>query len=119
MTIAYIYSLLQSKPLNVITVNYFFYFLFGVYHLATFIFNFLKRKSSHLSSIWCWGLNPRPLGHELSALTPRQLLLTLSGICTLMDLLPCLCTELKLFKYQDTIEIMLLFRLEPFGNYSR
>ena len=48
-------------------------------YLATFIFNFILCNSLHHclhpSSIQCRGLNPRPLGHEPSALTTRPLLL--------------------------------------------
>ena len=73
-------SLAQSDPINLCLlynrhIMWFFCFFLGVPHLATFIFNFSLKviaRKLHISiSIRCRGLNPRPLGHEPSALTTR------------------------------------------------
>ncbi len=64
----------------------FFYFLCALFGYLYFRY-FLVCKCYlrlHPSSIWCRGLNPRPLDHEPSALTTRPWLSPYDGYC-----LPC------------------------------
>ena len=56
----------------------------SVPHLATFIFKFFKCNCLHYclhpSNILRQGLNPRPLGHEPSALTTKPWLLAIGSL---------------------------------------
>ena len=93
---------LQRKPLSVITasngdhasfavqktmkgkfgtcLSILFFFVCAIWLPLFSIFLNVRYHRLHPSSIWCQGLNPRPLGHEPSALTTRPVFLNRGSV---------------------------------------